>query len=367
MRVLSFMNSYSYGLSGSDVVLIRIAPQVFKDFNQTVITSRMGRLVCEKNDFTPNFIVTTKEERFKSIIWTYIKRIFLASLSVLREPIPNICFASSDFLPDVFPCFLLKLKNPDTLWVQHIYHSIPRQRVIPFLAQRISFILIRFLADKVVVDNKILKQDLIEMGFKPSRLYLNYPGLDFEKFENLPEPKKEYTASFIAQLRRSKGVLDLPEIWAHVVKDFPDANLAIIGSGTKELLEELKQRILFLDLQENIDVLGFLPNKEAFSIIKDSDVFVFPSYEEGFGLAPLEAQACGTPVVARDLPVYEEIFPEGMVKASLGDYRGFWQAVLEVLVDPRLADDLVEACHVNSALFSWSKTISREKEILELA
>lgn len=69
---------------------------------------------------------------------------------------------------------------------------------------------------------------------------------------------------------------------------------------------------------------------------RESKVFIHPSHEEGFGVAPLEAQACGLPVVAWNLPVYQEVFPKGMIKVEMGDIKRFADKVLDLLNNKKL-------------------------------
>lgn len=164
----------------------------------------------------------------------------------------------------------------------------------------------------------------------------------------------------MAQLRPSKGIGDLIKIWELVCQKIPTAQLAIIGKGSKENITTLKSRIKEQDLDKNIDVLGYLSDNEAFSIIKSSSVFLFPSHEEGFGIAALQAQALGTPVVAWDLPVFKEIFPDGMVTIQKGDHAAFAQEILQLLTKNSLREELSRRALKNASLYNWDATAERE-------
>lgn len=113
-----------------------------------------------------------------------------------------------------------------------------------------------------------------------------------------------------------------------------------------------------------IELLGFLPDKKAADTIKTSKIFLCPSHEEGFGLAPLEAQTMGLPVVAWDLPVFAEIFPKGMIKIPMGDTKRFADAIIRLLNDHDYCHQLSKEAAENARRFSWDKTAKNESRIL---
>jgi glycosyltransferase involved in cell wall biosynthesis len=107
-----------------------------------------------------------------------------------------------------------------------------------------------------------------------------------------------------------KGTLDLVEAMALVRSVRPGARLAIAGGET--LFDYRDYRAAFeasvASLGVEVEVLGPLAQDELPSFVAAADVFAFPSTQEGFGLAAMEALAAGVPVVARDLPVLREVF-----------------------------------------------------------
>src|SRR5690606_5524237 len=106
------------------------------------------------------------------------------------------------------------------------------------------------------------------------------------------------------RLHSSKGIFDLIYIWEQVVKKMPEATLGIIGTGDNKTILRLQKLIKNKKLTNNIVLCGFLPNETAYSIIKGSTVFLFPSHEEGFGMVVGEVLALGVPTVTYDLPVF---------------------------------------------------------------
>lgn len=357
------MNSYSQGKSGGDVVFIEIAKRI-KEYDKIIVTSLLGKDLCQKSGLKGKYLITTREPEFRNVILTYLGRILKAFFLKLKVEKDDVFLGTSDFLPDVLPIFWLKMRNKKTKWVQHIFHLIPSSRKIPFLAQRLSLLLIKKLADAVIVDNRLLKNDLVKLGFSSEKIFINYPGIDIKYLKSIKAKKTGgYDGIFMAQLRQSKGIFDLIKVWRLVCKKKPNAKLGIIGKGEKEIMKEIKIAVEVAGLKENINLLGFLEDVKALGIIKASRLFVFPSHEEGFGIAPLEAQALGLPVVAWNLLVFNEVFPKGMKKVRMGEIEKFADEVLSLLADKQVHWKLSKEAIRNAERYEWKKVARNELKI----
>src|SRR3989344_5542000 len=330
-QLLAFMNAYSQGKSGGDMVFIEVVKRMH-EYEKTIVTSKLGRKLCLDYGITGNFIITSNEEKFINVTLTYIKRTIKALLLFSKLQNYSLLLGTSDFLPDVLPLFLISGKNKQSKWIQHIFHVIPQNRHIVHAQQKISFVLIKSRADLIIVDNALLKRELLQLGFHKKRIIVNHPGINLSFLSKVTSSNRNhFDALFMAQLRKQKGIFDLIKIWALVVKEIPNATLGIIGKGDSQITEELKINIATLNLEKNITLLGFLDDQTAYETIKASKLFIFPSHEEGFGIAPLEAQALEVPVVAWDLPVFSKIFPKGMIRIPIGKLEQFASKVIHLL------------------------------------
>ena len=372
-KLIGFANAYTEGMGGGYVRFIEIFKHI-NNFEISIVTSLLGKKMCKRKGLMANYLITTKEKKFKNVILTYIKRIIKALFLNVNITEGDIIYSISDFLPDVFPAFIWKLKNRKVMWTQLIHHLIPHpskrkgnllSNVISYLAQRISFLFIKHYCDLIIVVNPLTKKMLAGMGFNISKIRVNPNGIDIDYFRNVkPDKNVRYDGIFLARLHPSKGIFDLIEIWKFFCKKIPNAKLAVIGCGNKKIIEELERRIINAGLADNIDVLGYLENDRVFGIIKSSKIFISPSHEEGFGIAILEAMACGLPVVAWDLPVYREVFPKGIIGVPENDISRFGGVIIELLEDENKRKLLAEDAKKQAKEYDWSEIAEREIRLI---
>jgi starch synthase len=147
-----------------------------------------------------------------------------------------------------------------------------------------------------------------------------------------------------------KGLDVLLAAWSRVIERYPDARLVLIGSGEGE--EELRAIVAARGLP-GVSIVGGWANdrSELAALLSAADVYAFPSRHEGFAVAPLEAMACGLPVVGADAPGVEDAVDACGIVVSRGDPDAFAAALLDLFGDERrrttlgvAARERVEAC-----------------------
>ena len=109
--------------------------------------------------------------------------------------------------------------------------------------------------------------------------------------------------------------------------------------------------------------------KDALSIMKSCRVFVFPSHEEGWGIAISEAMACGLPVIAFDLPVYRFIFGDVIETVPMKDFESFSEKIIKLLDDEEARKILIQRSEAHLSKHDLSDVAAKEfsliKELLE--
>ena len=316
-----------------------------------------------------------KKRSVFSIAPLYIWR-GLGAIKLVRNCQSRVVYTTGDFICNTLPAFWIKRKNSRTKWVANIFHinlpPIKRKKnkfLIAsgsFLLQRISFLFLKK-ADLIFLLNYEVKKSLIKIGFNSKKLVVLGGGVDIVKIKRIKQEKARCNdVIFLGRLNLTKGIFDLPKIWPLVLEKVPSARLILIGAGEEKMIRNLKDEFTKRGVLNTIRFNGFINKSEdVYRIMKQSKLFIFPSHEEGFGIAPLEAQACGLPVVAWNLPVFDEIFPKGMIKVEIGKIEKFAYEVIKLLMDRKLYRKLLGEAINNANGYNWDITAERELKLIK--
>ncbi len=155
-------------------------------------------------------------------------------------------------------------------------------------------------ANAFVAISAAVHQELISAGYDPTRIVDLPNGVPVPETAWTPRPGWEQSprAAFVGRLAPEKGLHALIEAWPIVRRSFPEARLSIVGEGPER--PGLAERIDRLGLGAFIAMPGSLPDPGE--VLRESDLFVLPSREEGMSIALLEAMALGIPLVASSIP-----------------------------------------------------------------
>ncbi|HEY8491390.1 MAG TPA: glycosyltransferase family 1 protein [Dehalococcoidia bacterium] len=132
------------------------------------------------------------------------------------------------------------------------------------------------------------------------------------------------------------------------------------NAGFYRLLSEL-------ELGDRVKALGYVPDEAMPALYSGADLFVFPSLYEGFGLPPLEAMACGTPVVASSRSAMPEVLGDAALLVEPQDVGAVTAAVRRVLEDEALRARLREAGLRRAAGYSWESAARATMEVYRRA
>ena len=106
-------------------------------------------------------------------------------------------------------------------------------------------------------------------------------------------------------------------------------------------------------------------DEEKFRLMKKSKVFIFPSYKEGWGIVIAEAMAYSLPVVAYDLPVYNEVFGEHIFTVKVGNYNDMVKKFIEIIENyPDYNETVVKARNFMSK-YSWDRIAKQQLSHIE--
>lgn len=368
-KLIAFLNSYMESVSGGEIRFIEIARRV-DDFDKIIVTSLLGKRLCEERELDAKYLITTREKNVKNVLLTYCKRIIRALRLKIRTNRGDVLFSASDFLPDIIPPFILKLRNKSVGWVVSVYHLIPSPlkrpkglaltNVLSYFGQRVSLMLISRYADIVNTEVTYVKERLSqEFKISPERIVVASGGINSACIDEVKfRGRKKYDACFLSRLHPSKGVVDLVEAWKIVCNYKKDAKLAITGNvlltGAEKYVKELENGIIEAGLKNNIDMLGFLSEEEKYRTLKTSKMLLHPSYEEGIPIVFYEAMYCGLPVITYYLPPYADI-KDYIVKVPLGNIKALAGEIIRILENDNLLCNLSNRGKKLAEEHTWDK------------
>lgn len=146
------------------------------------------------------------------------------------------------------------------------------------------------------------------------------------------------------------------------------SQIKLLKVGTPNYLrvrEKLLKQIESLNLQKDVIFAGYVPESELAKIYNAVDLFVFPSLYEGFGIPPLEAMACGTPVITSNSSSLPEVVGDAAIIIDPYDANKFAEEMYEVLTEDGLREEMIRKGLDRSKMFSWEKAARKTREIYE--
>jgi glycosyltransferase involved in cell wall biosynthesis len=165
---------------------------------------------------------------------------------------------------------------------------------------------------------------------------------------------------FVGTLEPRKNVRRLIEAYAQI----RDLGVGLVIAGGKGwLYEDIFASVERMGLSNEVFFAGYVPTEELPLWYNAADLFVFPSLYEGFGLPPLEAMACGTPVISSNAASLPEVIGEAGLMVAPQDVEGLSAAMRQVLTDQHLRAQLRERGLQQARKFSWKKTAQQTVEV----
>jgi len=236
-------------------------------------------------------------------------------------------------------------------------------------------------ARRVIAVSEATKRDVQNMmGVRPERIRRIYnapdPGFyqhDGRRADEAGRILERYQIQYpfllyAGNVRRHKNVPRLVEAFAVLrgqLAEHPaykDLRLVLIGDTISQH-PAVRQAVMKSRVEPLVRFLGFVPFETLRCFYESASAFVFPSRYEGFGLPPLEAMACGTPVITSNVSSLPEVVGDAAVLVNPENVFDIARGIREVLLDETLRAELIRRGHAQAARFSWERTAREALDI----
>jgi glycosyltransferase involved in cell wall biosynthesis len=241
-------------------------------------------------------------------------------------------------------------------------------------------------ASRVIAVSEATRVDVEQMaGVPPHRLRLVYnapdPGFLEPDAADAADKRRRTMERYQIQypyllyagnIRRHKNIPRLVEAFAVVREQlaahpvYGDLRLVIIGDNISQY-PAVRQAVIRSRAEHVVRFLGFVPFETLRFFYQSAAVFVFPSRYEGFGLPPLEAMACGAPVVTSNVSSLPEVVGDAAILVNPENVFDIVRGIRDALLDEELRANLIRKGREQAARFSWSRTARQVLEIYQEA
>lgn len=217
-------------------------------------------------------------------------------------------------------------------------------------------------------------------GASPDCVFVVPPGVDLATFRPLDRVEARRKIGygsgplllFVGRLERLKGVeIAIRALALLSDRSNPDLRLLVLGEDSRDGDESEEERLKAianeLGIRDRVDFLGSVAHHELPYFYSAADACVMPSYSESFGLVGLEAQACGCPVVASDVPGLRSVVRDHVSGYLIDghDPATYAERLGRLLADPQLAQQMGRRGSLLAQRFSWTRTADRLETLFD--
>jgi len=279
---------------------------------------------------------------------------------------------------DVFSTLMAPLVKPAPSLVvhfktMHAYTDPGAIRLTARVYRRMNYPRTARLADAIIINSESLRQDVQRyLDVDPAKLHLIPEAVDHDLFHR--GDRDEVSASahrvatrygitapfvlFVSSLWAYKNCHGLLRAFAAARQELDGRQLVVVGSGRdEEYTAGLHALAGELGIAEDVVWVGGVPLEETVHFYRAADVFVYPSFNETFGLPLLEAMACGCPVVTSNTSAMPETTGGAALLADPKDPESIAAAMVEAC--GREGDRLRSAGLARAKKFTWAETAQR--------
>ncbi len=244
------------------------------------------------------------------------------------------------------------------LYADHAEANLVRylKRAVPVSLRRASLVL---------ADSRSTRDDVLcLLDVMPDSCHVLYSGVDpiFRPVEDAQEQARVRERLglhypyilFVGTIEKRKNLARLMRAYSLLRQRHSSVPKLVIGGGKGWLFDDVFSAVEDLNLQSEVVFLGRVEDEDLPALYSMAELFVYPSLYEGFGLPPLEAMACGTPVIASNTSSLPEVLGEAALLVPPTETESLAQAIASILQSDTRRAALRRAGLERAARFTWT-------------
>jgi len=265
--------------------------------------------------------------------WTQIR----LSWEMLKDK-PDVLFVPAHTFPIIHPKkMVVTIQGIEFETVPETYGFIKR-KILRFLTKRNVK-----RSERIIVPSECTKQDLIRFyKTNPNKIFVIHHGVDKPACNARLAVAGRYIL-YLGSEHKRKNIEGLKKAFS-ILKEKYKIPHELVLAGIKEYISEDKK----------------------WKLLKNADVFIYPSFYEGFGMPVLEAQAVGTPVVASNTSSLPEILGDSALLVNPSKSEEIAGAIYEIINNQELRQNIIERGYKNTKRFDWLDCAKKTLKIITL-
>ncbi|HLM83965.1 MAG TPA: glycosyltransferase family 1 protein [Candidatus Bathyarchaeia archaeon] len=207
------------------------------------------------------------------------------------------------------------------------------------------------------------KVEVIYEGISESSQSPAFPFLE-QSSRNSSKPDFSKYLLFIGRLEDRKNILGMVEAFERLKEKYKISHKLILVGKYGYGGEKIKNKVYSSVYKNDIILTGYISDEEKFYLLKSADVFLFPTFYEGFGLPILEAQSVGTPVITSNISSMPEVAGNSAVLVDPKGSEAIAEAAYKLISDESYKNDIIEKGYNNIKRFDWQKCAEEVSNLL---
>lgn len=233
-------------------------------------------------------------------------------------------------------------------------------------------------ADAILTLSAFSKKEIIQyLGVRESKIHVIPCGVDHSVFcpEDSPELSRELRQKYgiykeyllyLGTLEPRKNIALLLDAYSELLRRLGASCPQLVLAGKKGWqFEKLEPKLQGKDLQDHLIVTEYVPYEEVPKLMRGALTFVFPSLYEGFGLPPVEAMACGTPVIVSDRASLPEVVGDAGLVVPVETPDALVDAMQLLLENPELRMAYARRGEVRARKYTWENAAKKLLEVCD--